>query len=92
EAAARREGSLTMPQAEMLEPVFYTSPGVDKKWLLDTLAAAVRENMNFIGADSLRLPFLSGLYGLAHFAGVKQPLWKHTRLLRRGLRGLGINT
>ncbi|MEI7529120.1 MAG: radical SAM protein [Elusimicrobiota bacterium] len=92
EAAARREGSLTMPQAEMLEPVFYTSPGVDKEWLLATLAAAVRGNMNFIGADSLQLPFLSGLYGLAHFAGVKQPLWKHTRLLRRGLRGLGLNT
>ena len=47
--------------------------------------------MNFIDSDSLALPFLPGLYALAHFAGFKQPLWKHTRFLRRGLRGLGVN-
>ncbi len=90
EAAARLEGSLTMPREEMLEPVFYLSPGVEKKWLLETLAAATRENMNFIASDTLALPFLSGLYGLAHFAGVRQPLWKHTGTIRRILTGLGV--
>jgi radical SAM superfamily enzyme YgiQ (UPF0313 family) len=92
EAAARLEGSLTKPQAEMLEPVFYLSPGVDKDWLLATLAAATREHMNFIASDTLALPFLSGLYGLAHFAGVKQPLWKHTGAIRRVLKGLGVRS
>ncbi len=91
EAAARHEGSLTKTPAEMLEPVFYLSPAIDKAWLLETLAAATRENMNFINSDSLALPYLSGLYALAHFAGVKQPLWKHTRHLRRGLMSLGVN-
>ena len=90
EAMARREGTLTKPPAEMLEPVFYLSPGVEKEWLLGTLQNATRENMNFIDPDSLALPFLSGLYSLAHLAGMKQPLWKNTRFLRRGLRGLGV--
>jgi radical SAM superfamily enzyme YgiQ (UPF0313 family) len=92
EAAARREGTLTKPPAEMLEPVFYVSPGVGKEWLLRALADATRENMNFIDSAALELPFLSGLYGLAHFAGVKQPLWRHTRMIRRGLRGLGVKS
>jgi radical SAM superfamily enzyme YgiQ (UPF0313 family) len=91
EAAARREGALATPEAGMLAPVFYLSPGVDKDWLLGALAAATRENMNFINSDSLALPFLSSLYSLAYFAGIEQPLWKHTRHLRRGLRGLGVN-
>jgi len=91
EAAARRDGSLTAPREGMLEPVFYLSPGVEKSWLLETLAAATRENMNFISSDSFTRPFLPGIYGLARFAGVKQPLWKHTRLIRRGLKSLGVN-
>ncbi|MBI4351257.1 MAG: radical SAM protein [Elusimicrobia bacterium] len=90
EAAARREGSLTEPPGGMLEPVFYLSPGVEKSWLLETLAAATGENMNFIASDSFALPYLSGIYGLAHFAGVEQPLWKHTRFIRRGLKSLGV--
>ncbi len=92
EAAARLEGSLTKPQAGMLEPVFYLSPGVDKEWLFETLAAATRENLNFIASDTLALPFLSGLYGLAHFAGIKQPLWKHTGAIRRVLKKLGARS
>lgn len=91
EAAARRDGSLTAPRDGMLEPVFYLSPGVEKDWLLETLAAATRENMNFIASDSFSRPFLSGIYELAHFAGIRQPLWKHTRLIRRGLKCLGVN-
>lgn len=92
EAAARSEGVLLKPPAEMLEPVFYLSPAVDKAWLLGTMAEAVRENMNFINSDSLALPFLPSLYALAHLGGVRQPLWKHTRSLRRGLRAIGINS
>jgi len=91
ETAARREGTLSKPPVEMLEPVFYLSPGINKDWLLKTLKAMTRENMNFIDSGSLALPFLSGLHKLAHFAGIKQPLWKHTAFLRRGLRGLGVN-
>ena len=91
EAAARREDAFSKPPGGMLEPVFYLSPGVDKAWLLKTLETVTRENMNFIDSDSLALPFRPGLYALAHFAGFKQPLWKHTRFLRRGLRGLGVN-
>lgn len=90
EAAARRDGSFTAPRDRMLEPVFYLSPGVEKEWLLETLAAATGENMNFIASDSFARPFLADIYGLAHFAGVQQPLWKHTRLIRRGLKSLGV--
>ncbi|MFA6433433.1 MAG: radical SAM protein [Elusimicrobiales bacterium] len=90
ETLARAEGTLTVPASEMLAPVFYVSPSVGKEWLLETLGAAVNENMNFINSDSLALPFLSGLSRLANLAGVSPPLWRHTRVLRRGLRFMGV--
>jgi len=91
EAAARAEGTLKVPASEMLSPVFYVSPAVGREWLFETLKEAVDENMNFINPDSLALPFLPGLSRLAGLAGVRQPLWRHTRSLRRGLRSIGVN-
>ncbi len=90
EARARSEGELRTPAADLLEPEFYVSPGVDREWLLGAVAGAAAANPNFIDSNSIGLPYLSGLYRLAHFAGVRPPLWRHTRFLRRGLRLLGV--
>lgn len=92
EARARNEGALAPSGDGLLEPQFYLSPGVDKAWLLDAVAGAAAANPNFIDSNSIGLPFLSGLYRLAHLAGVRQPLWRHTRVLRRGLRLLGVRS
>jgi radical SAM superfamily enzyme YgiQ (UPF0313 family) len=90
EAIARAEGILKVPASEMLRPEFYVSPAVGREWLIDTLKQAVNENMNFINPDSLALPFISTLSRLAVLAGVKPPLWRNTRGLRRGLRLIGV--
>lgn len=90
EAIARADGTLKLPPSEMLEPAFYVSPAVGREWLLDTLKQAVDENMNFINSDSLALPFIPALSRLAVLAGVKPPLWRNTRALRRGLRLIGV--
>jgi radical SAM superfamily enzyme YgiQ (UPF0313 family) len=90
ETIARAEGVISVPPEDMLEPVFYLSPGVRKDWLLETLAAATRENMNFLSSGTLALPVLPWLYTLAGLAGFKPPLWRHTAALRRGLRTIGV--
>jgi len=91
EQIARRQGVLTLPSHEMLEPVFYLSPEVGLDWLIKKLSAAMDKNFNFINSDSLALPFLSAIHCLGHRFGVKPPLWKHTSAIRRGLRFIGVN-
>ena len=90
EGIARAEGLLKAPASEMLQPAFYVSPAVGREWLIDTLEQAVDENMNFINPDTLALPFISTLSRLAVLGGVRPPLWRNTRALRRGLRFLGV--
>ena len=90
EAIARAEGALKSPASEMLEPAFYVAPAVGREWLIETLKRAVDENMNFINPDTLALPFISTLSRLAVLGGVRPPLWRNTRALRRGLRFLGV--
>ncbi len=90
EGLARAEGTLKIPASEMLQPAFYVSPAVGREWLLETLRQAVDQNMNFINPDSLALPLISTLSRLAVLAGVKPPLWRNTRALRRGLRLMGV--
>ncbi|MHB9155129.1 MAG: B12-binding domain-containing radical SAM protein [Endomicrobiales bacterium] len=89
ERIARDEGTLTRPAREMFEPVTYLSPSIDPAWLAGQVRGAVKERLNFIDADSLSLSFLPGLYRFGRYAGLGQPLWKHVRFLKRGLRFLG---
>ena len=88
---ARRQGVLTAPPREMLRPVFYIAPGMDAGWMMDEVRRSMNTHMNFINTDSLGLSILPRVHRAAHFLGVRPPLWKHTRFIRRGLRMMGMD-
>lgn len=91
EQRARKEGGLTLPPKEMLEPVFYFSSDLDPDWLMQEMHKALAAHMNYIESTTIGLSFLPIINRLGYRLGVKPPLWKHTRLIRRGLRLFGIN-
>ena len=88
---ARREGVLTVPPQAMLRPVFYVTPQVEASWIMRELMRSMANHMNFINADSIGLPFLPTIHRVAYRLGVRPPLWRHTRRIRRGLRMLGMD-
>jgi len=91
ERIARAEGVLTLPPHEMLEPVFYLSPSINKEWLLKKVYNSMSTHMNFINPNAISLPFLPVINFVGYWLGVKPPLWKNTRYIRRGLRWLGMD-
>lgn len=91
ETIARQQGVLHKSPNEMLEPVFYLSPQLDPDWLTRALRQAVAENGNFIFSESLSLPYFSAGLRIAHLFGIRQPIWKHARLIKRGLQLIGAH-
>lgn len=91
EHRAREEGILAIPPSEMLEPVFYVSPALDLDWLTETMHNALAAHMNYINSNTIGLSFLPAMNRLGYRLGVKSPLWRHTRLIRRGLRVFGMD-
>jgi radical SAM superfamily enzyme YgiQ (UPF0313 family) len=90
ESIARRQGLLTQPPADMLRPLFYVSPEVDAAWIDHEVGRSMASHMNFISADSLSLSFLPTINRIGRRLGLRPPLWRHTRHIRRGLRMLGM--
>ena len=90
ERIARRQGVLTAPPEEMLAPVFYLSPGLDVDWLLARMELAARDHLNFITGDALALPLMQRVLFVSHLLGLRPPLWKHARPIRRLLKALGL--
>ncbi len=91
EILARAKGIHRKPTDQWLEPSFYFSPQLDPGWLHATLKNAARKHFNFITPTEFALPFLDKVYRLAYQAGLKPPIWKYTRLIRRGLNLIGAN-
>jgi radical SAM superfamily enzyme YgiQ (UPF0313 family) len=91
ESIARKEGVLTKNPEAMLEPVFYVSPGIDPPRLRQLLQQALNEHMNFLSVASFSFPYLPLINKFAYRMRITTPLWRHTRLIRRGLRFFGIN-
>ncbi len=91
EHRAREEGVLAIPPSEMLEPVFYVSPALDLNWLTETMRQTMAAHMNYINSNTIGLSFLPAMNRLGYRLGVKSPLWRHTRYIRRGLRVLGMD-
>lgn len=89
ENIARSEDVLTVSPHNMLEPVFYFSPTIQLEWLLKTIRSAMSVHMNFMTPKAIGLPFLPALNRIGYWLGIKPPLWKNTRFIRRGLRYLG---
>jgi len=91
EHRAREEGVLAVSPDEMLEPLFYVSPALDLNWLTETMRQTMATHMNYINSNTLGLSFLPAMNRLGYKLGVKSPLWRHTRFIRRGLRALGMD-
>ena len=91
ESIARRQGVLTLPAAKMLGPVFYVSPEVDFGWITRQVKNAMNSHMNFMSGDSLNFPFLPAIHRVGYRLGLRSPLWRHTRFIRRGLRFAGMD-
>lgn len=90
EARAREEGILSLSAEDILEPVFYLSPGLDFRWMIEEVGLFMGVHMNVMSSDSLRLSFLPFIQRLACSVGVKAPLWRRTRTIRRMLRLLRL--
>ena len=91
ESIAREEGILTRSPETMLEPVFYVSPWVDARWIERELTTAMASRMNFINMGSLTLPLLPAINRIGSLFGMRPPHWRHTWLLRRALRLVGMD-
>ena len=91
ESIARRQDLLTASPEHMLRPVFYVSPAVDAGWVMDEVRRSMQRHMNFINTDSIGLSILPRVHRAARLLGVRPPLWRHTRFIRRTLRFAGMD-
>jgi radical SAM superfamily enzyme YgiQ (UPF0313 family) len=91
ESLARREGSLSLPPGEMLPPVFYSAPTIDYRWINKQIQNAMNTHMNFLNSVSIGLPFLPSIHRMGYKFGLRPPMWRYTRPIRRGLRFLGMD-
>ena len=91
ESVARSEGSLSRPAEEMLAPTFYVSPDVDAEWMEQELHKQMGSHMNFINIGTMSLPFLPTINKIGSRLGLRPPLWRHTRIIRRTLRLAGMD-
>jgi radical SAM superfamily enzyme YgiQ (UPF0313 family) len=91
ERIAREQGVLSAAPDEMLSPVFYLSPAVQLDWLVREVKSASDVHLNFLPGDAIAQPLLPKLQRLAHFAGIKPPLWRHTRRMRKMLKTLRVH-
>ncbi|HXX64753.1 MAG TPA: radical SAM protein [Bacteroidota bacterium] len=91
ETVARRQGLLSVTPGEMLSPVFYASPGVDVALARRQVKDSLNNHMNFMSGESFRFPHLPLIHQIGHRLGLRTPLWRYTRSIRRGLRFIGMD-
>jgi radical SAM superfamily enzyme YgiQ (UPF0313 family) len=91
ESIARRQGVLTEPPGNMLEPVFYVSPGVEASWIRRQVKNSMDGHMNFMSADSFNFRYLPLIHRAGYRLGLRTPLWRYTCYIRKGLRLIGMN-
>jgi radical SAM superfamily enzyme YgiQ (UPF0313 family) len=91
ETVARNQGVLSIPSDQMLLPVFYLSPHVDARAMEQAVKRTMRNQMNIINTGSIGMSFLPTIHRVGYRMGLRPPLWKHTRIIRRGLRLVGMD-
>jgi hypothetical protein len=90
ETIARSQGVLDLPTGSMLEPLFYVSPEVEADWITGQVKRSMSSHMNFMDGDSMSFSHLPLISRVGHRLGLKPPLWRYTRYIRRGLRSVGL--
>jgi radical SAM superfamily enzyme YgiQ (UPF0313 family) len=91
ESIARQQGVLTVLPQDMLAPVFYVSPDVDVAWIRAEVKKSMNSHMNFMSGDSFTFPYLPLIHRMGYRLGLRPPLWRYTRHIRRGLRFAGMD-
>ena len=91
ESLARQQGVLSLTPENMLEPVFYISPTIEYSRMKKQVKVSMNKHMNFINTDSIGFPILLPIHRFGYKLGLRPPLWKHTRSIRRSLRFLGMD-
>lgn len=91
ESIAQAQGVLSLPPEQMLAPVFYLSPELDADWLEQELKTSMSKQMNFIDMAAMGHSLLPSIHRVSHKLGLRPPLWRHTGLIRRGLRLAGVD-
>ena len=86
--SARREGLLA-EDVDLLRPTFYVSPGLDVPWLLERLREAARLNLGFVQPLARPGALLRAARRAGYLLGMRPPIWKHVRTVRRLTRLLG---
>jgi len=89
ERIARRQGQLRAKGPDMLTPVFYLSPEIERDWLRETLRQTARKHFNMLDTEALAHPWLPAINRLASRLPLTRPLWKHTAVIRKMIRLLG---
>lgn len=89
ERMARAEGMLTASSIEMLAPVYYLSPEVQADWIVEQVKIATQQNYNFLDGNVMSSHYLPKISRIGHRLGLKPPLWRYTRFIRRGLSVMG---
>ncbi len=91
ERIAREEGYFNLSPQDMLRPLFYVSPSLSAAWIMDEIKRSLAGNMSFLSSDSLNLSFLPSIHRIGYLFGLRPPLWKYTRRIRRTLRMFGMD-
>ncbi len=91
EAVARHQGTLTLSSNDMLTPVFYVSPDIDIGWMEQELNKFMNSHTNVINLGSLGNALLPMVHRMGYCLGLKPPLWRYTRIIKRGFRLMGMN-
>jgi anaerobic magnesium-protoporphyrin IX monomethyl ester cyclase len=72
--------------AELVEPTFYFSPGLDRDWLHDTMKAHARMDPRLVTSESSQSPLVPFGLRLLSLLGVRKPFWRFAPVLNRVLR------
>lgn len=89
EVRARTEGVLA-DGADLLEPAFYLSPGLDASELRRMVRGAVALDPRFVCFGMKSMRYLPAIRRFAGRLGISPPLWRHTARIRRTLGWVGI--
>ncbi len=91
EEIAQSQGVLAAGSEDLFAPVFYLSPEVDAAWLSREVRGFMANHPSVISAESLSLPILPAINRIGRRLGIRPPLWRYTRFIRRGLRMAGMD-
>ncbi|MGE4158538.1 MAG: radical SAM protein [Planctomycetota bacterium] len=87
EAVALREG-LIRSREDLIHPVFYMNPSLNKEWLESRLHEASRRDGRIILSDTTQSPLLPLGMRILRLAGAKKPLWRFVPAMNRVLHAL----